>query len=232
MGTCTCTRRDFPDHPFSSQESLLTPYEASLGISVHTVTNLVTGLNEVAASGYISRARLQVYLRIFELNLGLGEDQELPRGKLMREFEKRGGFDQEKLTDLMVLLGSGEDTLKADALFWSRCKGQELAISDVRSLLQSLTHLAYSVLPQFALDSMTSTSSVSTISSLERDINLLRSVQEKVVTYWEKKLMAGEETVTLAQFRSGFGEDQCKALCSSSNLRQFGREVDKLLATS
>lgn len=231
MGTCTCTHRDYPDRPFSSQESLLTHYEASLGISVHTVTNLVTGLNEVAVRGYISRARLQVYLRIYELNLGLGEDQERPKGKLIREFEKREGFDQEKLIALMVLLGTGEDTIKADALFWSRCKGQELAVSDVHSLLQSLTHLAYSVLPQLALDSIRTTSSESTLSALENDIALLRSVQEKVVTYWEKKLMAGEETVTLAQFRSGFGEDEFKALCSSSNLRQFGREVDKLLTT-
>ena len=231
MGTCTCTQRDFRGPPFSSQESLLTPYEASLGISVHTVTNLVAGLNEVAVGGYISRVKLQVYLRIFELNLGLGDDQERPKGKLLREFEKREGFNQEKLIDLMVLLGKGKDTLKADALFWSRCKGQELAKSDVHGLLQSLTHLAYSVLPQLALDSMRSTSPESTLSALQNDITLLTSVRDKVVTYWEEKLMAGEETVTYAQFRSGFGESQCKALCKSSNLRQFGREVDKLLTT-
>ena len=231
MGTCTCTRRDFPDSPFSSEESLHTSFESSLGISVHTVTNLVTGLQEVVTSGYISKARLQVYTRIFDLNLGLEEGAETPRGKFLREFARREGFDKNKLSDLMVLLGKGEDTLKADALFWSRCTEQQLRKAEVHSLLQSLTHLAYSVLPQFTLNSIRSTSPESAISSLEKDITQLKSAQVAVIAHWENKLMAGQESVTLAQFRSGFGEDQCRALCSSASLRQFGREVEKLLKT-
>lgn len=231
MGTCTCTRRDFPDSPFNPQESQQTRLESSLGISAHTVTNLVTGLQEIATRGSISKARLQVYARIYELNLGLEEGAETPRGKLMRAFERRDGFDKENLSDLMVLLGKGEDPLKADAMFWSRCKEQQLARSEVRSLLQSLTDLAYSALPQFALDSIRSTSPESAISALERDIIQLKSAQATVVAHWETKLMAGQESLTLTQFRSGFGEDECKALCGSTSLRQFGREVDKLLKT-
>ena len=232
MGTCTCARREFPDAVLSPHEVLLSPYEESLGISHHSVTTLVTGLNEVAAGGYITKPRFQIYLRIYELNLGSLEDMNTPRGKFLKKFMKRDGFDKEKLTDLMVLLGKGEDTIKADALFWSHCSAQELTGTEVRSILQSLTTLAYILLPQFAMDAMSSSARESEVSTLEKDINILQAAQPKVIAYWERTLLAEKSTLTLTQFRSGFGTDQYKPLCSAAALRQFGRDVDKLPPTT
>jgi len=205
------------------QETLLASAEASLGISDHSVTNLVTGLSEVSTAGCISKARLQIYLRIFELNLGPVNEVETPTGKLLQAFRKREGFDMEKLSDLMVLLGRGEDALKADALFWSRCKGQELTTKEVRELLQSLVSLSFVVLPQFALDLQLAHYNEGNVAVLEKDIGILRRAQGKVLAYWEDKLMSERETLTQAEFHSAF--DHCG---STAILRQIGRNDDKL----
>lgn len=231
MGTCTCSRREFFESCLSPQESLLASSEASLGISAHTVANLVTGLSEVSNAGCISKARFQIYMRIFELNLGSVDELDSPRGKLLREFRRREGFDKEKLSDLMVLLGTGEDIVKADVMFWSRCKGQELTALEARDLMQSLVNLAYIVLPQYTLNSLLTNYSEGKIAIIEKDMEILNRAQGKVLAYWKRKLMAGQETISLAQFRKGFEDDQCKPICSSAGLRQFGRDLSKLQVT-
>lgn len=226
MGTCICVRRECPESSLCPQEALLASAEDSLGVSDHSVTNLVAGLCEISANGCISKAKFQIYLNIYELNFGSVDDVETPRGKLLQTFRRREGFDKEKLSDLMVLLGRGDDALKADALFRSRCKGQELPKRDVRELLQSLVHLSFTVLPQFALDLQLANYNEASVATLEKDVGILKRAQGKVLVYWEKKLMSGRETLTQAEFCSAF--DHCGLLCSTTALRQFGRSTDKL----
>lgn len=231
MGTCTCSRREFFESGLSPQETLLASTEASLGISAHTVSNLVTGLSEVSNAGCISKARFLIYMRIFELNLGVVDELDTPGGKLLREFRRREGFDEEKLSGLMMLLGSGEDVEKAEVMYRSRCKGEELTAVEVRDLVQSLVNLAYIVLPQYTLNSLLTNYSEGKIAIIEKDMEILNRAQGKVLAYWKRKLMAGQETISLAQFRKGFEDDQCKPICSSAGLRQFGRDMSRLQAT-